>query len=285
MTKSRFGLIILVLGTVAVSCNKDFKDLSADSSLTANNEVLSESYSIDVEDLSAVAVLSDPNAGGRAESGLMDDRFGCATITRTTGTEPFTGTITVDFGDAGCKDRKDNTRKGKMVISYKGKRNLPGSTCVTRLVNYSLNDVKIEGTRTISSDASSTDNKPVFKVKLDSGKTTWPDGTFATHEFLHVRTWFRTSNASEDSWQVLGSGRGVSRRGTNYEMWIRQSTPLLYKKSCESVGVFIAVSGVKVVKKDGKEITIDYGNGVCNNLVTVTFNGVSKVIEISKKGG
>ncbi|MCE2958426.1 MAG: hypothetical protein LW841_14870, partial [Flammeovirgaceae bacterium] len=69
MAKSKFGLIILVLGAVAVSCNKDYKDLSADSSLTANNEVLSESYSIDVEDLSAVAVLSDPNAGGRAESG------------------------------------------------------------------------------------------------------------------------------------------------------------------------------------------------------------------------
>lgn len=283
MAKSKFGLIILALGLISVSCNKDFKDLSVDGSLTANNEVVSESYAVDVEDLSALLVLSDPNAGGRGES--LDDRFSCATITRTPGAELYTGTIVVDFGDAGCKDQKGNIRKGKLVVSYKGKRYLPGSTCVTRLVNYSVNDVKIAGTRTISSEASSTESKPIFKVKLDSGKTTWPDGTFATHEFTHVRTWTRNANPAQDSWKVIGSGKGISRRGTNYEMWIQQNKPLLYKKSCETVGVFIAVAGVKVVKKDGKQIIIDYGNEVCNNLVTVTYNGVSKVIEINKKGG
>ncbi|MFM8913166.1 MAG: hypothetical protein ACKOE6_09665, partial [Flammeovirgaceae bacterium] len=149
--------------------------------------------------------------------------------------------------------------------------------------NYSVNDVKIEGKRLISSESTSSESKPVFKVNLDSGKTTWPDGTFATHEFTHVRTWVRNSNPSLDSWRVSGSGNGISRRGANYEMRIAKE--LLYKKSCESVGVFIAVAGIKVIKKDGKEITIDYGNEVCNNLVTVTFNGVSKVIEITKKGG
>jgi hypothetical protein len=281
MTKFKFIFLLFVVG-VAISCNKEFKDIPADSSTTANNEVVSESYSIDVEDLSAIAVLSDPNAGGRDQSGLADDRFNCATVTRTPGSEPYTGTILVDFGETGCKDSKGNVRKGKMIITYNGKRHLVGSSSTTRLVNYRVNDIKIEGTRVISAESISSENRPIFKVKLDSGKTTWPDGTFATHEFTHTRTWIRNTNPSQDSWRLTGFGKGVTRKGTNYEMRITKE--LLYKKSCEQIGVFIAVSGLKVVKKEGKEITIDYGNEVCNNLVTVTYNGVSKVIEVTKKG-
>ncbi|MFM7851720.1 MAG: hypothetical protein ACKO96_07305, partial [Flammeovirgaceae bacterium] len=119
------------MASVLVSCNKELKDISVDSSTTANNEVVSESYSVDIEDLSAIAVLSDPNAGGRNQSGLMDDRFNCATVTRTPGSEPYTGTILVDFGEAGCKDSKGNVRKGKMIITYNGKRHLVGSSSTT----------------------------------------------------------------------------------------------------------------------------------------------------------
>lgn len=282
MNASRFGLVFLLLSAIVVSCNKEFKDLSLDGTVTANNEVVSESYSVDVEDLASLAVLSDPNAGGRTVGNPLDDRFECATITRTPGSEPMSGTILIDFGTAGCKDRKGNLRKGKIRITYKGKRNLPGSTCQSELIDYSINDVKLEGVRTITSSTNSTDSRPVFKVTLAGGKTSWPDGTFSTHDFSLVRTWVRASNPSQDVWYITGAGSGITRKGTKYEMKIVKD--LVYKKSCEAIGVFIAVSGVKVVKKDAKEITIDYGNDVCNNLVTVTQNGVSKVIEINKKG-
>ena len=283
MTKKSFGFLIVAIVFLFASCNKDFKDLSADSSVAADNDVVSESYSIDLEDLSSLAVLSDPNSGGREQSGGLDDRFTCANITRTPSTtEQYTGTIEIDFGTDGCKDSQGNTRKGKMIIDYKGKRCLPGSRITTNLENYSINNLKVEGVRTTTFGSACKETRPVITTELKDGKVTWPDGTFSTHDFVHTRTWYRETNPAQDYWTVTGSGKGTTKKGVKYDMLI--SKDLLYKKQCEATGVFIAVEGIKTITKDGKNIAIDYGNGICNNLVTVTSNGVSKVIEIRKKG-
>lgn len=283
MTKKYFGSLIVAIVFLFASCNKDFKDLSADSSVVADNDVVSEAYSIDLEDLSSLAVISDPNSGGREQSGGLDDRFACAKIARTPSTtEQYAGSIEIDFGTDGCKDSKGNLRKGKMIINYKGKRCLSGSSVTTSLENYSINDLKIEGVRTTTFGTTSKEARPIITTELKDGKVTWPDGTFSTHDFIHTRTWYRETNPAQDYWTVTGSGKGTTKKGVKYDMII--SKDLLYKKQCEATGVFIAVAGIKTITKDGKNIAIDYGNGICNNLVTVTSNGVSKVIEIHKKG-
>lgn len=276
-----FPTIIIIL-IFLFSCNKELKDLSPDGASTANNEIVNEAYSLDVEDLSSAAVLGAPNSGGREEAihTGIDDPSKCAKITIEVGTEPNSGIITVDFGTTGCKDSKGHVRKGKMIITYAGKRFVPGYSVKVELVDYFINDRKVEGTRIVTSEPTSTELKPVSKIVLKDGKCTSPDGTFSTHEFTHVRTWIRSSNPLEDSWTVSGSGSGVSRKGVAYTMTITKD--LVFKKSCEASHVFIAVSGIKVLNKGGKEITIDYGNGICNNLVSVTYNGVTKVIEIKR---
>jgi hypothetical protein len=42
----------------------------------------------------------------------------------------------------------------------------------------------------------------------------------------------------------------------------------------------MAVEGTKVLTVDGKVISIDYGTGTCDKMVTVTINGQSKEIEV-----
>ena len=60
---------------------------------------------------------------------------------------------------------------------------------------------------------------------------------------------------------------------------------LVYKRSCAVTNkVFIAVQGTKELVVDGKKITIDYGNGECDNKVTITVNGKSKEVEASADG-
>jgi hypothetical protein len=282
--KKKIWSSFVVGAMLASSCNKEFKELLSENSVTANNEVIHESYSLDVEDISSAAIASDLNAGGRELGIDLDDRFKCSTVTRTSlGT--YSGTILIDFGADGCKDSKGNVRKGKISIEYKGKRYQPGSTFETKLEDYSINDLKVEGTRKISYESSSKDDNQVSKVTLNGGKLTWPDGSFSEHNFARIRTSTKSTASGKDTWEwtLTGSGSGTSRKGVKYTMEI--SKPLKYKKECESVGVFIAVSGIKLVKKDAKDITIDYGNDLCNNLVTVSYNGTSKVIEINKKGG
>jgi hypothetical protein len=58
---------------------------------------------------------------------------------------------------------------------------------------------------------------------------------------------------------------------------------LVYDRSCLAEGVFIAVQGKKLVKHGARELTIDYGDGTCDNLVTLTNkSGVSLRYEVSK---
>ena len=43
----------------------------------------------------------------------------------------------------------------------------------------------------------------------------------------------------------------------------------------------IPVEGIKVKKfEDGTIVTIDYGDGTCDNLVTITKDGVTETVEL-----
>ena len=58
--------------------------------------------------------------------------------------------------------------------------------------------------------------------------------------------------------------------------------PLVFKRECSSSRKFsIAVEGTKELTIDGKLIVIDYGDGTCDNKVTITINGTSKEVEVS----
>ena len=60
---------------------------------------------------------------------------------------------------------------------------------------------------------------------------------------------------------------------------------LVYSRSCElNSKVFIPVSGTKHLMVDKKEVVIDYGDGSCDNTITVTINGKTKTEILSDKG-
>ena len=89
----------------------------------------------------------------------------------------------------------------------------------------------------------------------------------------------------QDKWIVsqtdpnTPAASGTNRRGKDYSVQI--TTPLQYFASCGR-RVHIPVIGVKQVTVDGKAYTVDYGDGTCDNLVTVTANGVSKTVKVEK---
>jgi len=87
------------------------------------------------------------------------------------------------------------------------------------------------------------------------------------------------TNPANDQWIVTGTAAGVNRNGRVYEMEITK--PMVYKRECAlSDRVFIAVEGTKELIVDGKKITIDYGSGACDRLVTITINGESKEVRV-----
>ncbi len=290
--KSLFGLAVISLWILS-SCQDDNQlSFSASDSNNVENEAVSESYYEDVDDISTLAVSADAStstgsrvsASGRGGVKPSDSRFSCATITFEFAADNSLSTphgyITIDFG-TGCTDGRGNVRKGIIKIEFKGKRFMPDAQIITTFQGYSINDITIEGVRTVTNSTASLESNPKFTITVQGGKATWPDATFATRESNRTREWVRATNPLNDKWIVTGTAAGTNRDGKSYQMEITKA--LVYKRECASVSGGIAVEGTKVLTVDGKVITIDYGSGTCDKMITITINGQSKEIEVKGK--
>jgi hypothetical protein len=274
------------------SCG-DKIDFTSNDSSNVENEAATDNYFEDADDMSNVAVWSDnATAGGREVTGgrqitVSDTRFTGATVTLTPAADSQVsnpkGTIVIDFG-TGCTDARGIVRKGKILITYTGLRYAVGATRSITFDGYFVNEVKIEGTRNVTNVTGSTIESPKFKIEVIGGKATWADGTSASREVRIVREWKRGTNPSQDIWNVTqldGSdfaASGSNRNGKTYQMNITKT--LVYKRECASSKVFMAVQGTKELITEKRKITIDYGTGTCDKLVTITLNGESKEVEV-----
>ena len=145
--------------------------------------------------------------------------------------------------DTGCIDAKLNTRKGKLKFAYNGKRFLPGSTVVLTTENYSINDIKLEGTRTSTNVQGSTNDAPKFNVVLANGKATFPDGSIAERQSNITWEWIRADNPTNDYLLIdqLSTASGTTRGGRSYSVSLSEG--LKYKRFCG-----IAVDGIKKIR-------------------------------------
>src|SRR5271154_1951593 len=126
---------ILIAGTCLFlsglsSCDLNKIDFNANDSQNVQNEAVVDSYFEDATDISSTAVSSPSDTeGGRKIITIADNRFTCALITLDVADSSTLkvpkGLITIDF-QTGCGDNRGNTRKGKMLITYSGRRFRPG---------------------------------------------------------------------------------------------------------------------------------------------------------------
>ncbi len=284
----KFSAMALVASIVGMSSCKDEDDpFTLQDTAAITDESVTDSYFQDMDDMAGIA-LSAPSdtqySSGRISGSLTieDHRFKCAGAIVTLSSDPTStpeipkGIITVDFGTSGCADLKGNVRKGKMIFSYYNKRFMPGAKVVTTTENYFINDIKLEGTRTLTNVQNSTTSAPRFNVVLVNGKATFSDQLMATRESNITWQWNRAVNPSEDNLEVemTSTASGTTRQGKNYTVAILKN--LVYKRHCG-----ISVQGIKKYTIDGtKEITIDFGDGTCDKSMTVTVNGVTRVITL-----
>lgn len=264
-----------------------------------NSETVSSSLVSENSDISANMIngLSTTQyAGGRADGDLIPDpskcdfRLKCATVTVTrTGTkENPAGTITITF-NPDCTDSHNVKRSGTIVISFAGKRWMPGSYHSVHLIDFYRNGVHIEGTDSLRTELSADSLHLQFHSMLINGKVTFTDGKTITRDHDLTREWIRASLPVNDEWLVLkgGTASGTNKNGNSYQMQITKD--LVHKVSCEiNEKVVIPVSGTKDVtvtsSKGTKQYTVDFGDGTCDNVITVTINGKVKSITVDSGG-
>lgn len=206
----------------------------------------------------------------------------CATITTVLTNDTFTKTI--DFGTDGCTLPNGNSVKGKIIISFSKNFTTPSRTISYTLEGFYHNGKLIEGNKTITHELKSTTLlaafHPVTTHSLDV-KITFPDGKVYSRIGTRVREMtegFDTIGNWEDNvFSVWGYNVTTFPNGEKYTFTI--TTPLRIAMSCK---MSFPVKGVITIVKNDAEATLDYGNGDCDKLATITINGVTKEIVLRK---
>jgi hypothetical protein len=269
--------LLVIFSAVIISCN-DENRLTLKDSQDIAEDALTDSYFEDADDMSSLAIQSDAATAGGVTSpsnrqiSVSDSRF-CPGVVVTIVMSPNSsqtvpvGTVTIDFGE-GCTDPRGNVRTGIITVAFNGRRFQPGSTLVWTTNDYTINGIQLEGTRTLTNITGSTEESPKFQIELVGGKATFPDESVATREASFTREWIRAANPANDEMRLDGSAEGTNREGIAYTMNIQET--LVFKRGCG-----FPVSGVKIYTKEGKQITIDYGDGTCDRQVTYTVGDQS----------
>jgi hypothetical protein len=275
---SKGSLFTLALAIVfSASCTHDDPSAAPDAedSETALFDSQEDYYSDDADDV-AFSILEQEDAITSKTS--TDSRLACAAVTRSGSTEA--GSVSVNFG-MGCTDARGNIRKGSIVVMYSGRWNIPGSSWTVRFENYSVNNITIAGMRTVTNISESTVGIQSFRVDLEDGFITWPDGSIARRRLHHRREAHRDGNNILNRLIIYGTAEGNHRNGRGFYIEILE--PLVYDRRCAVEGTIIPVSGKKLIKHGDREITVDYGDGACDNFVTITNkNGRTWRYEVKK---
>ena len=201
-------------------------------------------------------------------SGLSNGRFGrgfgrgdCATRTVE---EPEEGgypkVITIEYTDD-CDNGHGMSKSGKIIITLTDSVNVVGAQIIQTFEDFYVNGNLIEGTRTRT-----IVSETVYTTTLEGGKITTEDGDVFTREAtrtFEMIAGMDTEERSDDVFEITGSASGVSSEGVTYSKTITEA--LVKSKDCPWI-----TSGVIETEADGVTSTLDFGDGDCDNVATIT---------------
>lgn len=274
--------------TFFIGCNNESVNEAATSNtITADETVVNSEIDATVDDVSIIAEDQfdmQKSSGAKTSAGMKSMLPPCATVTSVLTNDTWTRTI--DFGTQGCAMPNGNILKGKIIISFSKNFATPMRTISYKLEGFYHNDKLIEGSKTITHELKTSDllaqTHPVTTHSIDV-KITYPDGKIYSRTGTRVREMvegFATITNWEDNvFKVWGYHITTCPNGSVYTCTTQKTQALLIKMSCKMP---FPVSGVVEIVKNDATATLDYGNGDCDKLATITINGVTKEIVIRK---
>lgn len=259
-----FAASLLIL---ASACQKSDDDVQSDASteLEMKQEAIAEVLFDEVFEIS--------NEGMRlAETGFKNGqnfrrRIGdCATITIDTTVMPRV--MTIDFGEENCLCPDGKNRRGQIIVTFNGRFHQPGTVITQTFNNYHVNDNHIQGSRVRENLGLNEDGHPHFICEVDGSVTLAENGTVISRVASHMRTWiegFGTPTWVDDVHLIEGEALTENSNGFSSSRTIL--LPLRRELSCHHF-----VSGTVEIERTGRPLAIlDYGDGECDNIATVTI--------------
>jgi hypothetical protein len=272
--KKQFATILLLSYSLFVffSCSKTNSSATGDSDTqSAADNSFAESTTNDV------VTISTQSEDNGVTGGFTDSTFGfmfspCANVTIDISSTPHL--LTVDFGNTNCLCFDGKYRRGKILVSYTGLYRDSGSSHTINFDNYYVNDYKVEGTTTVLNKGRNAPGNITFDVQA-SVTITDTSGNKLTYASTHVREWVAGENTEgfsgwlDDVYSITGTASGTSFAGSAFTSNI--TSAIIIALNCR----WIEAGKIDFTPADKLTRHIDFGNGNCDNKITITIAGLS----------
>jgi hypothetical protein len=191
--------------------------------------------------------------------------------------------IIIDFG-AGCLGRDGHKRSGKIITEYTGKLTEPGNSAATRFENFKFDSISVEGSHKVTNSTTAGSNQRQFTIDITDAKLSKPNSDYSLWTSHRVITQIEGNGTpflpQDDIFKVTGSAHGKVKHGDLIYAWRSEITePLIKKFICR----WISKGVVKVRRENANaqwEATLNYGQGDCDFLATLTINGTTRQIQL-----
>ncbi len=263
------ALITLSLGT---GCKKESG--SADENFSPEAQDISQSEDISTTIDNFVAeVFNSPNGNveGRFSDPVNSDLNNCATVTW----DSAHSMVTIYFNH--CPGRNGHTRDGSIIIAYTGGGYWSmGASWDVTFDNFYIDDKQVGGSRHIENVGPESNgcvwniNANLTFTRSDGSTRTWT--STRTRE---ITQGYADTVCSHHIYKINGTAtHNDSQSGNSADLTF---TNIIRDLSC----AYITSGTISVVPNNNRpQRTIDFGNGDCDDIATVTKNGHSRIIHL-----
>ena len=274
---SAFMLALVTALFILPSCSKEDDGMISETDLAlAQDEAYADAVYTEIDNM-VVAEITTLDGNAYLTSGLKStyDEEPCYSVTVDhPDSTRFPKVITIDYGDGCTVVFRDDTitRKGQIIITITDRWFMPGAENRVTFNDFYFNDIKVEGTRTITNLGINDDGNLEMGIVLEEGKIVFNDTTWMTREADHVREWIRSATPQNDTVIITGSAHGINVLGQEYSRNITE--PLVLVHCWEYKWRWVIVDGtVEIINSVTGASTIDYSAEGCDGTVIVNKNG------------
>jgi len=273
LPKLMIGLAILSFSLLD-GCKKDHTSTptasNEETTIEARDMAQSEDVNNDIDNSVAEAMVNPGSLAERIDP--ANSELSCASVVRDTVAQ----TVTITYNH--CEGPHGHVRDGQIIIQYhNGGYWDVGANWDVSFNNFYIDDMQVTGTRHVA-NAGPASNGMTWNITASLVFTNTNDGSTRTWTSTRTRTitqGYGDTICSHHIYVINGTAtRANSANGHSVDITI---TNLTRDLSCQ----YITAGTLNCHPNDGRpDKLIDFGNGTCDDLATVTVNGNAVTIHL-----
>jgi outer membrane murein-binding lipoprotein Lpp len=272
--KLTLALIAFISFSIMLSSCKKNADIQTENTTVSQDNSFVEGIYENVSDIADEAYDFSTN-NLKSTDGWRHFLSDCVTVTLDT--TAFPRQLTIDFGEVNCLCNDGRYRRGMIIVTWTGRYCEFGTVISHSFENFYVNDNHVEGSKVVTNMGLNNNGNVYFTIVIN-GTVTMADNT-------GVITWnssrqreliqgYDTPGRWDNIYLVTGTASGTRLDGVS---WLSEIlNPLRVEMACR----FIVSGTVQITPDNLPSRILDYGDGNCDNIATVTINGVTYTIHL-----